>query len=170
MRLSSIRGQKVSQAYLGATLVHSSSEQTLTYVSLQGGFTRFSRPSHLPLTFPSFDPGRGNQECPPGQLLGTEQSAGVNMFYYSFVLALFVCCFSKLKLTVTQAGIRTQSNPPASISSVLGSHVFITILGYDLIKSNSRDLCQKAGWDLMGNEVKLSTYKYPKPLSTIHTY
>lgn len=62
------------------------------------------------------------------------------MFYYGFVLALFVCCFSELKLMVTQAGIRTQSNLPASVSPVLGSHVFIIILGYELIQSNSRDL------------------------------
>lgn len=72
------------------------------------------------------------------------------MFYYGFILALFVCCFSKLKVTVTQAGIRTQNNPPASVSPVLGSHMFITILGYEPIKSNSRHLCPKGRLELDG--------------------
>ena len=90
------------------------------------------------------------------------------MFDYGFVLALFVCCFSELKLTVTQAGIRTQSNPPASVSPVLGSYVFITILGYELIKSNSGDLCQKAVWDLWLTEQSYQPTSVPS-LSRLYT-
>lgn len=38
----------------------------------------------------------------------------------------------------------TQSNPPASVSPVLGSHMSITMLGYELIKSNSRETFAKS--------------------------